>query len=104
MAISRISRTEFDRMFAFGSELAPYIGDEVEWFADDAKNVIGVIAEGVSGSCWSYAILKRNLLGDFVASILCKDFFTDLQIALAECLWEMAAVDHGQDRVESQKD
>ena len=91
-------------MFTFGSELAPYIGDEVEWYADDTKNVIGVIARGVSGSCWSYAILKRNLLGDFVASILCKDFFTNLQIALAECLWEMAAADHGQDRVESQRD
>ena len=50
MAINSISRAEFNRMFTFDSELAPYIGDEVEWYADDAKNVIGVIARGVARS------------------------------------------------------
>ena len=104
MAISKISKEEFNWIFTYDSELAPYIGDEVEWFADDAKNVIGVIARGVSGSCWSYAILRRNVLGDFVASTLGKDFFMDLQIALAACLWEMAAAYDGQDRVASQRD
>jgi hypothetical protein len=104
MAINSISRAEFNRMFTFDSELAPYIGEEVEWYADDAENVIGVIARGVSGSSWSYAILRRNLLGDFVASTLGKDFFMDLQIALAACLWEMAAAYDGQDRVASQRD
>jgi hypothetical protein len=104
MAINSISRAEFNRMFTFGSELAPYIGDEVEWYADDAKNVIGVIARGVSGSNWSYAILRRNLLGDFVASVLGIDFFMDLRIALAACLWEMAAPYDAQDGVASQRD
>ena len=104
MAIKNISRAEFNRMFTFDSELAPYIGDEVEWFADDAKNVIGVIARGVSGSCWSYAILRRNVLGDFVASTLGKDVFMDLQIALAACLWEMAAAYESQDRVLYKRD
>ena len=104
MAISSISRAEFNRMFTFDSELAPYIGDEVEWYADDDKNVIGVIARGVSGSSWSYAILRRNVLGDFIASTLGKDFFMDLQIALAACLRDMAAAYVGQDRAVSQRE
>ena len=103
MAIKNISRAEFNRIFTFHSELAPYIGDEVEWFADDAKNVIGVIARGVSDSCWSYAILRRNVLGDFVASTLSR-YFMDLQPARVVCLRDMAAAYVGQDVVVSQRD
>ncbi|HUI07728.1 MAG TPA: hypothetical protein VL486_12065 [Verrucomicrobiae bacterium] len=99
MAISNISRDEFNRIFTFDSELAPYIGEEVEWYADEAKNVIGVIAKGVSGSCWSYAILRRNGAGDFVAAALGRDFFVDLQIARAACLRQMAASYGGEERV-----
>jgi hypothetical protein len=98
MAISSISRTEFNRMFAFGSELAPYIGDEVEWYADDTKNVIGVIAEGISGSSWNYTTLRRNVLGDFLVSTLGRDSFTDLQTARFACLLEMKTPYDGRDR------
>ena len=104
MAISNISRDEFNRIFTFDSELAPYIGEEVEWYTDDAKKIIGVIARGVSGSCWSYAILRRNALGDFVASTLGRDFFVNLQIARAACLREMAAAYDDQDRVASSRE
>ena len=98
MAISNISRAEFNRIFPFNSELSPYIiiGEEVEWYADDAKNVIGTIAIGISGSCWSYRVLKRNVLGDFLVSTLSRDFM-DLQTAQAACLQEMAAPSDDQD-------
>jgi hypothetical protein len=102
-AISNVSRKEFNRLFTFDSELAPFIGDELEWYADDAKNVIGTIARGILGSCWGYTILRRNVLGDFLASTLSRNFM-DLQTARVACLQEMAAAYHGQDRVESQRD
>ena len=91
-------------MFTFGSELAPYIGDEVEWYADDAKNVLGVIAEGISGSSWNYTTLRRNVLGDFFVSTLGRNSFKDPQTARYACLLEMKAPYDGQDRVASQRD
>ena len=91
-------------MFAFGSELAPYFGDEVEWYADDAKNVVGVIAEGISGSSWNYTTLRRNVLGDFLVSTLGRNSFKDLQTARFACLLEMTAPYDGQNRVASQRD
>ena len=103
MAISSISRAEFNRMFTLDNELAPYIGEEVEWYADDAKNVIGVVARGNPGSFWSYTVLRRNVLGDFLASTLSRGFMY-LQTARAACLQEMATVSDGQDRVESPRD
>ena len=102
-AISNVSRKEFNRLFTFDSELAPFIGEELEWYADDAKNVISTIARGILGSRWSYTILSRNTLGDFLVSILSRDFM-DLQTARVACLQEMTAAYHGQDRVESQRD
>ena len=90
-------------MFTFGSELAPYIGEELEWYVDDVNNVIATIAEGISGSSWNYSTLRRNVLGDFLASTLSRNFM-DLQTARVACQQEMAAAYHGQDRVESQRD
>ena len=101
--ISEVSSREFNRFFTSDSELAPFIGEELEWYADDAKNVISTIARGILGSRWSYTILSRNTLGDFLVSILSGDFM-DLQTARAACLQEMTAAYHGQDRVESQRD
>ena len=103
MAIKNISRAEFSRIFPFDSELAPYIGDEVEWYVDNAKYVIGIIAIGISGSCWSYTILRCNAVGDFLVSTLGRDFIY-LQTARAACLQEMAATPVGQVRVVYQRD
>jgi len=98
MAISSISREEFNRIFPFDSELAPYIGDEVEWYADDARNVIGIIGRGISGSHWSYTILRRDVVGYFLVSTLSRDF-ADLPTARAACLQDMAATSDGPSSV-----
>ena len=89
MAIKNISRAEFNRIFTFDSELAPYIGEEIEWYVDDVESVIGTIARGISDPCWSYTILRRNVLGDFLVSTLSRNFM-DLQTARVACLQEMA--------------
>ena len=102
-AITKISRKEFNRLFTFDSELAPYIGEELEWYANDAKNVIGTIAGGILGFRWSYTVLRRNVLGDFLAATLSRNFM-HFQTARVACLQEMEATCDGQDGVESQKD
>ena len=90
MAIRSVDREEFNRIFTFDRELVPYIGEELEWYANDAKNVIGVVARRFSDSCWNYAILRRSVLGDFVVATLSRDFM-DLQTARVACRQEMAA-------------
>jgi hypothetical protein len=94
-AISNVKSKEFNRLFTFNNELVPYIGVELQWYADDAKNVIGTIAKGTSDACWRYTILRRNLLGNFLVSTLSRDFM-DLQTARATCLQEMATASDGQ--------
>lgn len=44
------------------------VGEEVEWFADVAKTVIGNIAFDARHSGWNYALLKRDGSGEFRAS------------------------------------
>jgi len=88
MAISSISREEFDQIFTFGTELTPYIGEELEWYANDAKSLIGVVARRCLDSCCNYAILRRSVLGDFVVATLSRDFM-DLQTARVACQQEM---------------
>ena len=103
MAISSINRDEFEKLFPFDSELAPYIGKEVEWYVDDAKDLIGIIAKGNPSFYWSYTILKRNALGDFLVATLSMDF-KDLQSARAACLQEMATPPSGQDGFPTTRD
>ena len=90
MAITSISKEEFNQIFTFDRELVPYIGDELEWYANDAKSLIGVVARRCLDSCCNYAILRRSVLGDFVVATLSRDFM-DLQTARVACRQEMAA-------------
>ena len=103
MAIKNISRAKFNRIFTFDRELARYIGEEFELYVDDVESVIGTIARGISDSCWSYTILRRNVLGDFLVSTLSRDFI-DLQTARVVCLRDMTAAYVDQDMVVSQRD
>ena len=67
MAINSISRWEFD---AFGPSRGPLVGvawEEVEWFADEAGNVIGVLTHDLADDDWGYAVLGRDRNGVFRA-------------------------------------
>ena len=60
MAIRKITLREFNHLSSSGSGLASFIGDELEWFADDAVKVIGAIALGRGGQGCNYTILVRD--------------------------------------------
>jgi len=70
--------------------LSPHMGEEVEWYVDDDRSTIGIIARGNPSSAWSYAILKRNANGEFRVSTLSQEF-KDLSAARGDCLQEMEA-------------
>ena len=67
LAIHPISLRQFD---AFGPTRVPIAGvvwEELEWFADEAGNVIGVLTHDVKDDDWGYAVLGRDRNGVFRA-------------------------------------
>lgn len=44
------------------------VGVEVEWFADVAESILGVVGMGGMNVGWNYAILERDTHGDFRVS------------------------------------
>jgi hypothetical protein len=62
--IRSISRWEFHQLVP-GYTLASFIGENVEWFADQVENLVGAVAKGVSDRDWYYVVLERNAERDY---------------------------------------
>ena len=65
MAIKGISRRDLDQFLPHRGAIGKFIGVEVEWFADDVGNIIGVIAQGTTSINWGYAVLRRDENGKY---------------------------------------
>lgn len=60
MAIQSIPKREFDRLGPGRGPMVESMVEEVEWFADDEKLVIGVVARDRSDNDFSIAVLGRD--------------------------------------------
>jgi hypothetical protein len=67
MTAKAISRKEFDSFKPARMPGIEQIVEEVEWFADAAGNVIGVLARDRADNDWSFAVLGRDERGQFRA-------------------------------------
>jgi hypothetical protein len=67
MAIRAVFRPEFDRILPTQSMLNDFSSKAVEWFADDAGNVLGVIAHHKPTPNWSIVVLGRGHQAHFRA-------------------------------------
>lgn len=67
MAIRSLSRKKFDTNKPSRSPILEQTIEEVEWFADDGGNVIGVLARDRTDKDWSIAVLGRDERGKFRA-------------------------------------
>ena len=65
MVIRSIRRREFDRLLPLHGLRETFIGQEVEWFSDDVRNIIGTVAGAKADRGWNYAIFKRDKTGNF---------------------------------------
>ena len=65
MQIKNISRCEFNLLFPNGCYIGIFVGHQVEWFADEAGNVLGTIGEDRTASDWLCAVLQRDDTGKF---------------------------------------
>ncbi len=67
LAINPISRPQFDAFEPARMPIGGVIWDEIEWFADEAGNVIGVLTYDSKDDDWGYAVLGRDSNGVFRA-------------------------------------
>src|ERR1700692_4912435 len=65
MALKSITRYEYDKLMPGRSVLEAFTGKQVEWLANDAKNVIGAVDHARTGPTWSYVVMKKNARGVF---------------------------------------
>jgi hypothetical protein len=65
MPIQVISRSLFDQLHPARLTSAGWIQDEVEWFAERSRSLIGYIARNVQSSDWLCVIEGRDERGQF---------------------------------------
>ena len=74
------------------------MGEQVEWFANKARNLIGTIALTAMGRSWNFAILKRNRQGNFQVCDVGQNFFNLSQI-MVQFRYAMVAAKYSQQEV-----
>ena len=67
LAINPISRRQFDAFEPARVPIAGLVWEEIEWFADEAGNIIGVLTHDLKDDDWGYAVLGRDSNGVFRA-------------------------------------
>ena len=67
LAINPISLRQFDTFEPTRVLIAGLVWEELEWFADEAGNVIGVLTHDLKDDDWGYAVLGRDGNGVFRA-------------------------------------
>lgn len=98
LAIKNIGRWEFNRLLPHHLVLESLTGEQVEWFANQAKNLIGTIALTKTGRSWNYAILRRNKLGNFQVCDIGQNFF-NLKQTLVQFTYAMVAAKKDRQRI-----
>jgi hypothetical protein len=87
---SNIDRGEFNRLLPHHLVLEGLMGEQVEWFTNRAKSLIGTIALTKTGRSWNYAILRRNRLGHFQVCDIGQNFFS-LKQTMVQFTYAMVA-------------
>jgi hypothetical protein len=88
--VRNISRDEFDRLYPYTGKMTAFIGEGAEWFTNDTKSVVGIITRHSIQPAWNYAVLKRDVLGEFQVTHVGKAS-SDLQTTREECRLVMTA-------------
>ena len=67
LAINPISLRQFDAFEPTRVPIDGVVWEELEWFTDEAWNVIGVLTHDLKDDDWGYAVLGRDSNGVFRA-------------------------------------
>lgn len=70
MAIKTLSKARFDAFCYARSPYAACVSQEVEWYADEKENVLGVVAHDKVDNDWAFVVLGRDGRSQFRAIAL----------------------------------
>jgi hypothetical protein len=65
MKIKSISRWEFNRFVPRNFLLESFVGDQVGWWADETRSIIGTIARATMEPKWRCVLMAQDADGDF---------------------------------------
>jgi hypothetical protein len=65
VSINSTGRQAFHQLLPANPVSEMALGEEVEWFADVAETILGIIGFGGRSAGWYYAILTQDAGGDF---------------------------------------
>jgi hypothetical protein len=65
MKIKSISRWEFNRFVPRNFVLESFVGNQVGWWADEARSIIGTIARGTVEPRWRCVMMVQDADGGF---------------------------------------
>jgi hypothetical protein len=91
ITIHAITRREFDKYAPTRSVITTIILQEVEWFVDDERVVIGVVARDTSDDDWSLYVLGPTADGRF-RPIAASTGMTSLAEARSRLLVKMEGI------------
>ena len=98
MPIKSIARWEFNQLLPHHLVLEKLMGEQVEWFANKTKSLIGTIALTKVGRSWNFAVLRRNKLGNFQVCEIGQNFF-NLGQTMVQFRYAMAAAKNNRPEV-----
>ena len=65
MAINAISRLQFIELLPEHDLMEAISGEQVAWWADQARSIIGTVGKGRGEHDWAYAMLARDENGTY---------------------------------------
>jgi len=101
--IKRITRCEFNHLLPYHLVLEDMMGEQIGWFTNQAKNLIGTIALTKVGRSWNFAVLRRNKLGNFQACDIGENFFS-LRQTVVQFRYAMVAAKNWRQEVSPSSD
>jgi hypothetical protein len=96
--IKHIARREFNQLLPHHLLLEDLMGEQVEWFANKAKSLIGTIALTKVGRSWNFAVLRRNKQGNFQVCDIGQNFF-NLRQTMVQFMYAMVAAKSSRQEV-----
>jgi hypothetical protein len=90
--INSISKQAFHQLLSPSTTPEIAAGEQVEWFADRTEIIIGTVSVCGRSQCWTYAILRRDTMGDFRV-FNCRERFWTPHAARVKLLREMVGAE-----------
>jgi hypothetical protein len=88
--VRSIGREEFHRLYPYTGKMTAFIGEGAEWFTNDTRSVVGIITHHSIQPPWNYAVLTRDMLGDYQVTHVGKAS-DSLQMIREECRLAMTS-------------